>query len=212
MKERWGKKLQHFLLGWVANFASLCFEQGQGFVESAEPPFPSHPPPPPPAPTNLIMNAIILCQICNIPNHMFYFFLNTGGSVSRSPTMPLEPEFPELHSSPCEVDYPDLSTATDLPNGGRLVTYYSLNPSRPSLAFPFVSGKIHSGIGLGRGKRYGGVGGRFDHNSPTPSPSGTLPCPSPTPERILPETNGDAGYSRSNSPNPSGLSLFILDF
>ena len=35
------KKLQHFLLDRVAKFTSLCLEQGQGFVESVEPPYPN---------------------------------------------------------------------------------------------------------------------------------------------------------------------------
>ena len=43
-----GKKLQHFLLDRVTKFTYLCLEQGQGFVESAEPPYPNscwvHPP------------------------------------------------------------------------------------------------------------------------------------------------------------------------
>ena len=43
-----GKKLQPFLLDRVAKFASLCLEQGQGFVELAERPYPNsrwvHPP------------------------------------------------------------------------------------------------------------------------------------------------------------------------
>ena len=33
-----GKRLQHFLLGRVAKFTSLCLEQGQG-IELAEPPY-----------------------------------------------------------------------------------------------------------------------------------------------------------------------------
>ena len=36
-----GKKLQHFLLDRVAKFTSLCLEQGQGFTESAELPYPN---------------------------------------------------------------------------------------------------------------------------------------------------------------------------
>ena len=43
-----GKKLQHFLLDRVTKFTYLCLEQGQGFVESAEPLYPNscwvHPP------------------------------------------------------------------------------------------------------------------------------------------------------------------------
>ena len=43
-----GKTLQHFLLDRVAKCTSLCLEQGQGFVDSAEPPaqIPEYPPPP----------------------------------------------------------------------------------------------------------------------------------------------------------------------
>ena len=37
-----GKKLQHFLLDRVAKFISLFFEQGQGFIESAETPYPNY--------------------------------------------------------------------------------------------------------------------------------------------------------------------------
>ena len=36
-----GQKLQHFLLNRAAKFTSLCLEQGQGFVESADPPYPN---------------------------------------------------------------------------------------------------------------------------------------------------------------------------
>ena len=36
-----GKKLQHFLEDRVEKFTSLCLEQGQGFSESAEPPYPN---------------------------------------------------------------------------------------------------------------------------------------------------------------------------
>ena len=36
-----GKKLQHFPLDRVAKFTSLHLEQGQGFIESAEPPYPN---------------------------------------------------------------------------------------------------------------------------------------------------------------------------
>ena len=45
-----GKKLQHFLLDRVAKFTYLWLEQGQGFIESAKPPYPNscwvHPLPP----------------------------------------------------------------------------------------------------------------------------------------------------------------------
>ena len=52
-----GKKSQHFLLDRVAKFTTLCLEQGQGFAESTEPPYPNScwvPPPPPPLPHPII--------------------------------------------------------------------------------------------------------------------------------------------------------------
>ena len=55
-----GKTLQHFLLERVAKFTSLCLEQSQGFVESAD----SHPSPPPkfllstPLPCGLVGDSI----------------------------------------------------------------------------------------------------------------------------------------------------------
>ena len=59
-----GKKLRHFLPNRVAKFTFLCLEQGQDFVESAEPSYPNscraQPPPPHPPGVTLACRAVVL--------------------------------------------------------------------------------------------------------------------------------------------------------
>ena len=84
-----GKKLQHFLLDRVANSHLLCLEQGQGFVESAEPPYPNscwvHPQGPGPSTRWVSWDESVLRDFCHPPPEGGFAIVQIAASRTLDP-------------------------------------------------------------------------------------------------------------------------------